>query len=319
MKKSYSTRALSTLKASQSALTHLAKKGDQLKAAVDLISKREGDIVITGLGKSAFIGQKMAATLTSLGHRAVFLHPVDAIHGDIGALSENDVLIALSFSGETKEVVKLAQYAITHFGVSVVAITKSKETTLGKKAEVCLEITIKEEGSPHNVAPMASTTAMLVLGDMIASALTDETFEEKHFARFHPGGALGLRLKKAKDFAVTGDSLPFVKEKTSFLDILKEINEKRLGVTGVLDSKNKLIGIITDGDIRRALMRNFNISSMLAGDIMTRTPKCILDSDSLECALSLMEKHKITQLFMVDKGNKPLGIIHIHTIIDQTA
>ena len=311
-------KARQVLNAAQSALAKLNDSLSNLEKCVELVKKRQGEIIITGIGKSGFIGQKIAATLTSLGQRASYLHPVEAIHGDIGALSEGDVLLALSFSGESKEVVKIVSYAKKNFGVSVIAFTKSKHSSLGKIADVVVEIKIKSEGSPNEMAPMASTTATLVLGDIFAAMLTEKDFTDKSFARLHPGGSLGLRMNKVKDFMRTSKSLPLVSESDSFTKILKSMSIMKLGATGVVNSRGSLVGVITDGDLRRLLLRNQATKDIQAEDIMTRNPKYAEESDSLESALSQMEKFEITHLFAVNKKMKPVGVIHIHDILEKT-
>ena len=253
-------KARQTLKATQNALASLSGSLSNLEKCAKFIKERRGDIIVTGIGKSGFVGQKIAATLTSLGQRASFLHPVEAIHGDIGALSDGDVLLALSFSGESKEVVKIVSYAAKHFRVPVVVFTESKHSSLGKLARCCVELKITKEGSPNEVAPMASTTAMLVLGDMLASMLTRNDFKDDNFARLHPGGALGLRLNKVKDFMRTSKALPLVSESDSFSATLKAMSIMKLGATGVINARGKLVGIITDGDLRRFLLREGNKS-----------------------------------------------------------
>jgi len=311
-------KARQVLKSSQNALSNLTSSLPALEQSVQLIKNRQGEIIITGIGKSGFIGQKIAATLTSLGQRASYLHPVEAIHGDIGALSDGDVLIALSFSGESKEVVRITNYAKKNFKVPIVAFVKSKSSSLGKIADVVVEIKIKSEGSPNEMAPMASTTATLVLGDMLAAMLTEKDFTDSNFARLHPGGALGLKMSKVRDFMRTSSSLPLVRESDPFLKVLESMNTMKLGATGVLGKKGSLVGIITDGDLRRLLLEHQNFDDIRALDIMTKNPKHIKETDSLEIALAQMEKYQITHLFAVDSHMKPKGVIHIHDILENT-
>lgn len=307
-------RAKKVLDTTSEALSGLAGAVPGIKAAVKTINDREGDIIVTGIGKSGYIGQKIAATLTSLGQKAIFIHSVEAVHGDLGALSEGDTLIAISFSGETKEVVKLVKYAQKHFGVSVIALTKSKNSSLGKLSDVVLEVNVKEEGSPNGLAPMASTTISLVLGDMLAAALVKNTFKDHHYAKFHPGGSLGMKLEMTKN--LMRSNIPIVAEKDKFSEILKEINKKKVGATGVVNKAGKIVGIITDGDIRRLLLKDLGVENVQARDFMTKNPKYINETDSLESALVKMEKYKITHLFVVNSLQKPVGVIHIHDIIE---
>lgn len=315
-KQSLEHRAKITLDAARDALLELGGSIADIKRAAEIIAGRDGGIVVTGIGKSGFVAQKIAATLTSLGQRATFLHSVEAVHGDIGTLSAGDVLICLSFSGETKEVVKLTKYVKKHFGVSVVALTKSRHSSLGKLADVVVEVKINNEGSPNGIAPMASTTATLVLGDMLAAVLMKDSFKDSHYAKLHPGGTLGLKLKKVK--SLMRKDIPLVGEMDTFSEILKEINKKKLGATGVVDEKGKIVGVITDGDIRRLLMKKLDIKDVKAGDIMTRNPKHIQETDSLETTIAQMEKYKITHLFVINKSMKPVGVIHIHDIIESS-
>ncbi len=308
-------RAKKVLTAARSALARLGGATKELRQSAELILGSKGDIIITGIGKSGFVGQKIAATLTSLGYRANFLHPVEAAHGDIGVLSKGDVLIALSFSGESKEVVRIVAYAKKNFGVPVIALTKSRRSSLGALADVAVEIKITGEGSPNDMAPMASTTATLVLGDMLSAMLVNDSFREDHFARLHPGGALGLRSKKVKEFMKVGKALPLVREDEPFSEALQEMQAKRLGAVGIVGARGKLSGIITDGDVRRALIRGLDVASAAARDVMTKNPKYIREEDSLESTLCEMEHHKITHLFVVGASGKPVGIIHIHDIV----
>lgn len=307
-------RAKKVLDTTREALLGLTGAVPSIKAAVKIINDCEGDIIVTGIGKSGYIGQKIAATLISLGQKAIFIHSVEAIHGDLGALSEGDTLIAISFSGETKEVVKLVKYAQKHFGVSVVALTKSKKSSLGKIADVVMEVNVKEEGSPNGMAPMASTTISLVLGDMLAAALVKSSFKDHHYAKLHPGGSLGMKLEMTKN--VMRRNIPVVSESDKFSEVLKEINKKKVGATGVINKAGKITGIITDGDIRRLLLEKLDVGSLQARDFMTKNPKHINETDSLETAIIKMEKYKITHLFVVNSLQKPVGVIHIHDIIE---
>ncbi|MBX4200287.1 KpsF/GutQ family sugar-phosphate isomerase [Candidatus Parcubacteria bacterium] len=302
--------ALIGLKSLRSSLTDLDK-------AETLIQARSGDIIVTGIGKSGSIAEKLASTLTSLGHRSLYLHPVDAIHGDIGALSEGDVLLALSFSGESKEIVRLSTYAKREFNVPVISFTRSQSSTLGRLSNVVVKVLVRKEGSPADLAPMASTTATLVLGDMLASMLTRDNFKKDHFARFHPGGGLGLELKKVESLMKKGNALPKVKETDNARKVLKEMSDKSLGVTAVVDKNKKIVGAITDGDIRRWLLKKGDVIRSTAHEIMTRNPKVINSGASLKEALRTMEDHRITTIFVVDKSLKPQGVIHIHDIVEE--
>lgn len=309
-------RALVTLKSASNALKSLKKSIHKLEPAVALLKARKGNIVVTGVGKSGFIGQKIAATLTSLGHRAAFLHPVEALHGDLGTVGEGDVVIAISFSGESQEVVRLIKYLKKDFNVEVLAITKNVSTPLGKLATIVLPLFIKDEGCPLGVAPMASTTATLVLGDMLAAALTEpKDFKKTHFARLHPGGGLALSLRTVGEVMTKGIGVPLVDESANFTMALVKMSEKHLGVTGVVHKSGNLAGIVTDGDVRRFLIsKKFSIGAQV-GLVMTKNPKTTESGMTLKDALALMEKYRITSLFVL-RAKKPIGIIHIHDIIE---
>ncbi|MFM2357840.1 MAG: D-arabinose 5-phosphate isomerase [Candidatus Parcubacteria bacterium] len=311
-------RVMAVLTAAREALGRLDVSVKAIKYAVKIITDRDGDIVVTGIGKSGFIGQKLAASLTSLGERSFFIHPTEALHGDLGVLSKGDVLISLSFSGESKEVLGITKYAKKSFGVPVIALSKSSKSSLSKVSDCFVEVPVLDEGSPNGIAPMASTTAMLVLSDMIVAGVMNDSFKDEHFATYHPGGSLGLRLKKVSDFMIKKDGVPNVKEKANFLDAVREINKKKLGVTAVTRKNNQLIGVITDGDVRRFVLSNKKTETVLVDDVMTRIPKYVYETDSLFVALSIMENYKITSIFVVNKGNKLKGVIHIHNILEQT-
>lgn len=292
--------------------------GDDFLKAVTLIKNRTGKIVITGVGKSGFIGMKMAATLVSLGHTAHFMHPVEALHGDTGLVSDGDVVIAFSFSGGTTEINRIISYLKKNFEISVIAITRRCDSVLAKQSDACIEVPVTEEGCPLNLAPMASTTASLVIADLIASALTSpDSFNKKHFAKLHPGGSLGLQLIAVSDVMLMGDDVPLVAQETPMTDVLKEISDKRRGIVGVHNGKKKLVGIITDGDLRRFLMKHPTIINTIARDVMTADPKTIQETESVEQALALMKEYKVANLFVVDTLDELVGIIHMRTILDE--
>jgi arabinose-5-phosphate isomerase len=317
VKENSKKRAENVLNMALLGLRSLKSSIGDLEKAEALARGRSGDIIVTGIGKSGAIAEKLASTLTSLGHRALYLHPVDAIHGDIGALSDGDVLIALSFSGESKEIVRIATYAKKEFNVPVISFTRSQSSSLGKLSDVIVRVSVVNEGSPTNLAPMASTTATLVLGDMFASMLTKDSFKKGHFAKFHPGGGLGLELKKVESLMKKGSLLPMVKETDTAAKVLKEMSKKVLGVTAVINKSQKLVGVITDGDIRRWLIRGGETHKSTARDIMTINPKTINAGANLKEALRVMEDYRITTIFVVDKDKRPKGVIHIHDIVEE--
>ena len=285
--------------------------------AVDLLRRCRGKVVVTGLGKSGLICRKIAATLASTGTPSFFLHAGDGVHGDLGMVMKGDVILALSNSGETEEILKL----IPHFtlnGLKIIAMTGNPDSTLAKAADVVLEVGVREEACPLGLAPTASTTAALAMGDALAVVLLEENgFKEEDFASRHPGGILGRKLLlRVEDLMHGGDQVPLVREETSMKDALFEITSKRLGVTGVVDPKGKLVGVITDGDLRRGLEKEGNIFQFKAKDLMTRNPKTIPGDSLAAAAVTVMEQYPITSLFVLDnKHQKPQGVIHLHDLI----
>ncbi|MCI0542518.1 KpsF/GutQ family sugar-phosphate isomerase [bacterium] len=310
-----------TLKHETSAVSALAKllREKSFSDAVRMLQRREGKIITTGVGKSGFIAMKVAATLTSLGHGAFFLDPTGALHGDSGIVRDGDVVIAFSFSGESPELTKLLKYLKKNFTISIVGITGSSASTLAKIGDTALILQVKEEGCPLGLAPMASTTASLVVGDLLASALTaPETFKKEHFAKFHPGGSLGLSLKKVKEVMTLKDYAPLIFSGATFRQALGNMSKSNLGVIGVVDSREKLVGVITDGDVRRILLKYDAPKELAVRKVMSLSPKNISEEKSLKEALALMEKYKITNLFAVDSKKKLTGILHIHQILESS-
>ena len=291
--------------------------GDIVRAA-GLIKERRGKIIVTGVGKSGFIGMKTAATLMSLGHAAHFLHPVEALHGDTGLVCDGDVLLAFSFSGNSSEVNRIVAYLKKTFDVRVVAVTGRSDSELARQSDVCICVPIQEEGCPLNLAPMASTTASLVVGDLLASALTSpDSFNKKQFARLHPGGSLGLQLVRVSEAMLTGKDMPLVREETPMTEVLKEITKKKRGITGVANNSRELVGIITDGDVRRFLMKYGTIKGRTARDAMTKNPKTICAEETIEKALSAMKDYKVANLFVVDGTGALAGVIHMRSILNE--
>ena len=289
--------------------------GKEFENTIKLLLKTEGKVVLTGMGKSGLICKKIAATLSSTGTPAFFLHPGDAIHGDLGMLKENDSIIAISNSGETQEILNIIP-PIKNFGIPVIAITNSPDSTLSKLADISLFLGIKKEACPLGLAPMTSTTVTLALGDAIAAALMiKKEFKETDFARYHPGGKLGIKLSKIKDLMRKGEDVPVVSSKTSIKDAIYEISSKKVGATLVLEN-GKLTGILTDGDLRRFLEKRENINAPVK-DAMTATPKTIDEETFAEKAIEKMEKYKITVLPVVDKNRNLKGIIHLHDILGR--
>lgn len=288
---------------------------DRAVAAMKATSVTSCRVVVTGIGKSGIIGQKIAATLASTGTAAFFLHPSEAIHGDLGMILKGDVVLALSHSGETEEVVALVPH-VRRRGATLVAMTGRRDSTLGKGADIVVPVVIREEACPLNLAPTASTTAQLVMGDALAMALSVEKgFQPEDFAALHPGGKLGKRFLKVADLMHTGDEIPLVPEGAPMKDVVYEMSRKRLGITGVTDAAGKLVGAVSDGDLRRLLERDGpRIMSDTAGDAMGRSPKTIVSASYATEALRLMEERKITSLFVVAPDGRPEGILHLHDL-----
>jgi arabinose-5-phosphate isomerase len=285
--------------------------------AIDLISKSSGRVVVTGMGKSGLVGKKIAATLASTGVPSFFLHPAEAIHGDLGMVTKDDVVLAISTSGETDEIVGLIPY-LKRFDVSLISMTGNTSSTLGKASDVSIDIGVKEEACPFGVVPTASTTAALAMGDAIAvTLLIRRGLKAEDFAAFHPGGSIGKKLLiKVEDLMHTGDALPLVHPETPMTETLIEMSSKRLGVAVIVDKKNKIKGVLTDGDLRRGIEKwGQGFFGMKVGDAMTKNPKTILRGELAVKALSVMENHSITALIVSDEKGRIEGIIHLHDIL----
>lgn len=294
-----------------------AKLDENFGRAVDLLLHARGKVVLTGIGKSGLIGRKIAATFASTGTPAFFLHPVEGMHGDIGMVRREDVVIALSNSGETEEIVRLLP-VFKRLGLSVIALTGNPASSLSRHADVTLDAGVREEACPLGLAPTASTTAALALGDALAIVLFEEKgFSVDDFAMLHPGGTLGRGLTKVADLMHRGEEIPLVRQETPLEHALFTISSKRLGVTGVVDGGGALMGVITDGDVRRAMARGIDLYATNAGEIMTRNPKRLAASEIAAAALRKMEEFSITSLFVFD-GDDPgklVGIVHIHDLL----
>ena len=281
-------------------------------AAVDLLFECRGRVLLTGMGKSGLIGRKIAATLSSTGTSAFFLHPADAIHGDLGALQPDDVVVALSYSGETGEIRRLLE-TIRRVGARLVTVTGVPESTLGEAADVTLDCRVDEEACPLNLAPTASTTAALALGDALAMALlVRKGFRQEDFAIRHPGGKI-KRLMRLEQLMHAGDELPRVEERTGMREVIDEMSRKRLGMTCVVDGEGRLAGIITDGDLRRH-MADARVLDHAARDVMTRTPVTVSRTLLAVEGLNLMERRKITSLVVVAPDGRVEGVVHLHDL-----
>jgi len=284
--------------------------------ALQLLFECRGRVIVTGMGKSGIICRKIAATLSSTGTSAFFLHPAEAIHGDLGAIREDDVVVALSHSGETEELVRLME-SIRRIGARVIAITGSSRSTLARVADVTLDCGIAEEACPMNLVPTASTTAALALGDALAmTLLVRKGFREEHFAAFHPGGKLGRKLMTVESVMVGGDAAPRVRLTTVMPDVIHEMSSKRLGMTCVVENNGTLAGVFTDGDLRRLMMtRPPNaVLALTAGEAMTPRPRTISRGLLAVEALRVMETHKITSVIVVDQDHVVEGVVHLHDL-----
>jgi arabinose-5-phosphate isomerase len=287
--------------------------------SVDIIHNSKGRVVVTGIGKSGLIGRKIAATLASTGTPSFFMHPAEASHGDLGMVTEEDVVIAISNSGETEELLKLIPF-LKYFNVKIIVLTGNPNSTLAKHADVVLDVSVKEEACPFGFIPTASTTSTLAMGDALAMALIVKNgFKKEDFAFFHPGGSLGRRiLTKVKDLMHVGQAIPIAYPDTTMLDAILEISSKRLGVVVIIDEKRKILGIITDGDVRRGVQRwGKELFDLKASQIMTPNPKTIDEEELAATALSKMRKHSITSLVVPDSDGTLKGIIHIHDILKK--
>ncbi|MBM0107953.1 KpsF/GutQ family sugar-phosphate isomerase [Steroidobacter sp. S1-65] len=307
-------RVLATEVAAVQALE--SRLDENFVAACQLLHDCRGRVVVTGMGKSGHVGNKIAATLASTGTPSFFLHPAEASHGDIGMITQEDVVIAISNSGETAELLTILP-VIKRLGVPLVVMTGKRQSTLAKAATALLDVSVPEEACPHNLAPTASTTATLAMGDALAvSVLEARGFSEQDFARSHPGGSLGRRLLlHVEDVMRTGDQLPTVSPDTSLKDGLLEISRKGLGMTAVVDERRRVLGIYTDGDLRRALDHPIDINAVRMGDVMTAGPKTIAPRELAAEAVHLMEKHRITQLLVTDADNVLVGALNVHDLL----
>jgi arabinose-5-phosphate isomerase len=284
--------------------------------AVELIIRCKGRVIITGVGKSGTIARKIVGTMNSTGTPAVFLHPSDAIHGDLGMVRKDDVVICVSKSGDTPEIMNLLPM-FKRLGVPIISLVGNLQSALARESSIALDASVEKEACPHDLAPTASTTVTLVLGDAIAIALLDRRdFSKEEFAFFHPGGTLGKRLLlKVDEFMVTGPNIPLVKKDTPLRDAIMEMTTKRLGCTCVVGSDGKLEGLITDGDLRRLLQKTSDVSQTTAAAAMTARPKAVRRGLLAIVALQEMESYNITQIIVVDEENKPVGIVHLHDLV----
>jgi len=300
-------------------LLHLVDKIDaNFARAVNMIFACKGRVIITGIGKSGLIGKKIVATMTSTGTQALFLHPVEGIHGDLGIVTKEDIVLAISNSGETRELMPIIS-SVKHIGAPIIAFTGVKTSTLGRNSEIVIDVSVEKEACPFGLAPTSSSTAALAMGDALAIALIDKRkFREKDFYKFHPGGSLGARLRATvRDAMIVGERIPRVWTKTPARQAISEIDRMNVGFVMVTDRRNTLLGILTDGDVRRLVSRGVSFDDLTVDDIMTQRPKTIDEKASLAEGVEFMQKKEITSLAVVNGKNKLKGYIHLHDILGR--
>lgn len=299
------------------AVLSLAERlGPDFDAAVDAVLAARGHLVVTGMGKAGLVAQKISATFASTGTPSIFLHPAEAYHGDLGRVLAADVVLAISNSGETEEVVRLLP-SIKQIGARVVAITASKSSTLGRTADIVIELGRIEEACPLKLAPSATTTAILALGDALALCVLEARgFDKEQFAQFHPGGDLGRRLQKVADVMRTGDRNPIVREDTPLTEAIATITRARAGAVSVVDAAGRLSGIFTDGDLRRAMGKDPRLIVARIGDVMTRKPRTVTPDRLASEALRILHEKKIDELPVVNERGEPVGMLDVQDLID---
>jgi arabinose-5-phosphate isomerase len=307
--------ARKVLRTEAAAILGLVDRVDgNFERAVQLLFECRGRVIVTGMGKSGIICRKIAATLSSTGTSAWFLHPAEATHGDLGAIREDDVVLALSHSGETNELLQLLE-SIRRLGARLIAVTGDPASTLARAADITLDCSIANEACPMNLVPTASTTAALALGDALAmTLLVKKGFREDQFASLHPGGKLGRRLARVENVMSSGDAAPIVRTTTAMPDVIHQMSSKRLGMTAVVDETNRLVGVFTDGDLRRLMSRTSNVLGLTAGEAMTPTPITIRRELLAVEALKVMETHKITSVIVADEQGAVEGVVHLHDL-----
>lgn len=315
-KKEIIKKAKEIVKKEADELLSLQKRiGGNFVKAVEAIYNCKGKVIVSGIGKSGIIGRKIAATLSSTGTPAFHLHPTEGIHGDVGLVTKNDVVIAISKSGETEELFRLIP-TLKRIGAFIIAFTGNSHSTLAKQSDVVLDISVDEEACPYNLVPTSSTAVTLALGDALALCLFHlKNLKPEDFALFHPGGSIGRKLlTKVEDVMLTGSYVPIVPVKASMKETILEMTSKR-GITTVIDSKGKITGVITDGDLRRLLEKRSDIFKMSAGEIMTFNPRTVKKEELAINAVKLMEAYGITSIPVVNTTNRPIGIIHLHDLM----
>ena len=302
----------------QSILALMERLGPDFESAVDLILKARGRVILTGMGKSGLIARKISATLNSTGTPSLFLHPSEAIHGDLGMVSRNDLVLAISNSGKTVEIVALLPI-LKQMGAKIIAFTGGLDSPMAKLCDLTIDVGVEREACPMGLVPTASTTAVLAMGDALAVALLNRRhFNQEDFKKFHPGGSLGERLSiMIRDVMLTGDYIPTVTIGEKVSRAIEIIDAKKIGATLVLTKDNKLEGIVTDGDLRRALLEMENIKEKRVEDIMSLSPKTIDENNTAAEAMRIMELNSITHLAIVDRSNRIKGVVHLHDLLGR--
>ena len=309
------TLARKVLQTEAAAVLALADRIDHRFAqAVTLLCQCKGRVIVTGMGKSGIVCRKLVATLASTGTPAFFLHPAEAVHGDLGVIQADDVVIAMSYSGETEELTRVLE-TLKRIGAPLIAFTGELTSTLAQAANVALDCSVSEEACPMNLVPTASTTAAMAMGDALAmSVLVEKGFKPEDFANLHPGGKLGKKLKRVEQLMNAGDALPVVQLHAAMRDVIYEMSRKKLGMTAVVEKDGRLAGIITDGDLRRKMGTTPNILDLTARDVMTIDPVAIPRTTLAVEALALMEQRKITSIVVIDAGRRVEGVVHLHDL-----
>lgn len=309
-------KAKKTIKIEAEAIAALADKlDDSFIKAAELIDNTKGRVIVTGIGKSGIVAKKIASTFSSIGVSTFFFHPAEGIHGDLGLVRSDDLIIAISKSGDTEEILKVIPL-FKRLGMPIIALTGEKNSILARDADVVLDVSVPSEACPNNLVPTSSTTAAIVMGDALAIALMEKRgLTPEDFAIFHPGGTIGRNLIKVSQLMHTGKEIPRVKRYTPFSGLVLEMTSKRLGTTTVVDGNGTLVGIITDGDLRRAIEKKHKLEQLTAADVMTSKPKTIPQNKLAVEALNKMEKHEITSLVITDNNKKVIGFLHMHDIL----
>ncbi len=298
------------------AIEGLAHRLDErFERAVELLFQCKGRVVVTGMGKSGLIGRKIAATFASTGTPSLFLHPAEALHGDLGMVMRDDVVLAISYGGDSEEIGHLIE-TVKRLGIKLVSLTGNPRSALASASDVALDVSVKEEACSLNLAPTASTTAALAMGDALAIALIERRgFGPDDFAALHPGGRLGRKLQRVENLMHSGEAMPRVAPETKMPEVIYEMSRKGLGMTTVLDAAGRLAGVITDGDLRRLMQkRGGEVLSLTAGECMTRDPVTISAGDLASVALKLMEERKITSVVVADEAKRAQGVLHVHDL-----